>query len=179
MLRVVSVLLALSLLVNIYFFFPIFLEKVVKVPARAKASYGLVFRDLKFLNATIGIFDAMEMGPLCTAHAGSDTGLLRFLFADGQIFNFDGNEEFLAELGNPVAFHEYESDDPEADANDVARRFRSAGYPVKVIDHYDPEMKGKMFFISFADLRRRPGWCLAFRLPGRKLSKTKPWEGGS
>ena len=175
--------LALSILLNLYFLFPIFLEKVAKVPARAIGTYGLISRDDSFLDATIAVLDTMGLGPLCTAHSDSSPNLHRYLCADGRLYNFDDNEAFLAELGNPTAFHAFESRYPEADAESMAEHFVDLGFNARVVPHYDPDMRGKMYFISFRDSLREPtynpGWVFAWRLPGRKMGSTTPWRPGS
>ncbi len=170
-------LLVLSLLLNLVLLTPTIIRHMLHVPAPDNGSFVYVSAQPTFLTATIDALAQMGEQPICTAH--SPPNLKRYLYPDGDIFNCELDDAFMRDLGNPAAVRVYVSDDPEADAYTLAALYTGHGSKAKVVEHNAPEMKGKMFFVSFADSSYNPGWCFAYRLTGRKLPQTEPWKPGA
>lgn len=165
--------LVLSLIGNLILLIPFLLRTLLAVPAPDRGSWGFISTNPRFTNVTIHAMARVGDVPLCTAHSATSSGLRRFLFADGRLFNTDDNLAFIEELGGATAFFARVSKDPKTDAENLARGYNEWNFKATVVEHYDPDMKGKMYFVSFKGSTYNPGWVPAFRLCGRKLGATK------
>ncbi len=167
---------AAALLLNLFQARWTIIRNLAHVPVPDNGTWGMITTDPDFFTATIQAHAEVGDPPLCTANSQSDPDLRRFIFADGRLVNNDTNLDFIAQLGDAKAFFAKPSSDPRGDAEKLSAAYNKRGIKTFVVEHYADDMKGKMFFVSFRDCKYNPGWVFAYRLDGRKLGPTEPWQ---
>jgi hypothetical protein len=168
------------LLVNIHFVVvPNVVSKLAGVPIQDRETFGYISTDSAFTRATIVALSKVDGNqvPVGTAHSRTNLLLKRWLYKDGALFNSDDNQAFLDKLGNPSGFYAVTSKHPAKDAAVIAAEYSKSGFVATVVEHYDQEMKEKMYFVSMKDSTYNPHWVIACRRPGPELGPTTPWDG--